>query len=107
MTYTNTIRIRTFTLYLYPDYSQTATGIPYVVDLTPCRTTYNFYTNSNPSDLVLTRTSGSTIHSAGIYPTYYNYWYVQHSSYCPVLRYTIEDNSGNSWTDTAKFTLQN
>jgi hypothetical protein len=42
-----------------------------------------------------------------MYPTYYNHWYVQHAGYCPVLRYTIEDNSGNAWTDSAKFSLVN
>jgi hypothetical protein len=59
MTSTTSIRIRSFTLYLYPEYNQYATGIPFVVDLTPCRSTYNFYRNSNPPDLVLTRQPSS------------------------------------------------
>jgi hypothetical protein len=105
--YTSSIRRYEFTLWAYPVNGQDPLGIPYMVDVTPCLTTANFYTRTHAGQLVLDRnpTSSSTT-VISLYPTYFNNWYNDQASHCPIIRYFIKTASSGTWTD-ARIAINN
>ena len=96
---TNVIRINTFNLLMYAQYSQNPVSIPYVVDVCPCLSHAYLNLVANPPSILITKVW--TANSWAIWqiePTYKNYFSYNYAVECPILRYTIEDTAGNPWT---------
>ena len=91
---------------LYPIFSQDAITIPFIVDITPCRNAA-FYLNTAPPELVIKRVASLNFKNEYlIEPTYKNNMYNSEPTYCPILRYTLLDNSGNTPTNTSVSLLE-
>jgi len=101
MTSTSSIRMRYFTLYMYPDYGQNPISIPYVVDVTPCSSHAYINVYSSPPTLTLDKSPlSSNFVEQNVYPTYSNYFSQSYTSYCPILRYDLLNTQGNSFSDS-------
>jgi hypothetical protein len=82
---------------LYPIFSQDAITIPFIVDITPCRNAAFYFKRV---------ASLNFKNEYLIEPTYKNNMYNSELTYCPILRYTLLDNSGNTPTNTSVSLLE-
>jgi len=92
---TSAPKIIRFSLHINPVVGQDTVSVPFVIDLTPCRTA-TLTIPVNPSDLTIDRTNtiGNSVNYL-IDTTYKSFIVNSQNTYCPFLSYDLLDTSGN------------